>query len=92
MTNGFLSKPNLCGNNSSFHLLLGFVTQIFPPEETFMGIDWGGRNESNDRGAFTVVTIISKSRGMYKVEFAAKITYNDHIRQVNYIKDLIKLI
>lgn len=68
-----------------------FANQIIAPKQTYMGIDWGGRTDLNDKGAFTVVTIISKDRDKYKVEFTKKITYDDYLKQVAYIKELIVL-
>jgi hypothetical protein len=68
-----------------------FVHQIVAPKQTFMGIDWGGRTDLNDKGAYTVVTILSKDRDKYKVEFAKRITYNDYLKQVAYIKELIRM-
>lgn len=64
---------------------------IVPPKETYMGIDWGGRSDINDKGAFTVATVISKEGDQYKVERSERITYPDHQKQVRYIGDLIKL-
>jgi len=68
-----------------------FAHQIVAPKQTFMGIDWGGRTDINDKGAYTVVTIISKDRDKYKVEFTKRITYNDYLKQVAYIKELIRM-
>jgi len=68
-----------------------FLHQVLPPKQTFMGIDWGGRTDLNDKGAYTVVTIISKDRDRYRVEFAKRITYNDYLKQVTYIKELIRM-
>ena len=56
-----------------------------------MGIDWGGRTDINDKGAYTVVTVLSKERDKYKVELTKRITYNDYIKQVTYIKELIRM-
>jgi hypothetical protein len=64
---------------------------ILPPKETFMGIDWGSRSDVNDKGAFTVLTIISKERDQYKLEYAKKVTHSEYGKQVQYIKDMIKL-
>ena len=68
-----------------------FVHQIVAPKQTFMGIDWGGRTDINDKGAYTVVTVLSKERDKYKVELTKRITYNDYIKQVTYIKELIRM-
>jgi hypothetical protein len=68
-----------------------FMSQVIPPNETFMGIDWGARSEANEKGANTVVTILSKDRNGYKVEFTTRVMHADYIKQVNYIKDLIRL-
>ena len=68
-----------------------FVHQVVPPKQTFMGIDWGGRTDLNDKGAYTVVTILSKDRDKYKIEFTKRITYNDYLKQVAYIKELIRV-
>jgi hypothetical protein len=70
---------------------LSMPHMIVPPKETFMGIDWGGRSDVNDKGAFTVVTIISKQGDQYKVERVERVTYPDYGKQVRYISDLIKL-
>jgi len=68
-----------------------FPSMIIPPNQTFMGVDWGGRNESNEKGAYTVATIISKQRDKYKVERTELILTSDYQKQVQRVKDLIKL-
>ena len=80
-------KQRCCEPYSDFQ----FPSIIHPPKETFMGIDWGGRNELNDKGAYTVATIISKEGEDYKIERAEKIVYADYTKQVQHISDLIKL-
>ncbi len=70
---------------------MSMPAMIQPPRETFMGIDWGGRSDINEKGAYTVATIISKEGEHYKIERAERITYPDHMRQVKYISDLIRL-
>jgi DNA-directed RNA polymerase subunit RPC12/RpoP len=68
-----------------------FASMIIPPNKTFMGIDWGGRNEGNDRGANTVVTVISKAGDKYKVEKTVRLMDSDYIKQVSRVKELIRL-
>lgn len=70
---------------------LSMPSMIVPPNETYMGIDWGGRNDINDKGAFTVATVISKKGDHYQIERVERITYPDYGKQVQYISDLIKL-
>ncbi len=64
---------------------------IVPPKQTFMGLDWGGRNEIKDKGAYTVVTIISKDKDKYNLEYTERIMTSDIDRQVQYITELIRL-
>jgi hypothetical protein len=70
-----------------------FPYMVAAPQETFMGIDWGSRNELNDSGAFTVVTIIGKNRitDKYEVKFTEKLTSPEYLKQVARIKELITL-
>ncbi len=70
---------------------LSMPSMVVPPSETFMGIDWGGRNTENEKGAFTVATIMSKQGDKYKIERSERITYPDHTKQVQHISSLIKL-
>jgi len=69
------------------------TSMIQPPMETFMGLDWGGRNDKKDKGAYTVATIISKDRatGKYKIEHTERILESDIDKQVIYISDMIRL-
>ncbi len=70
-----------------------FQSMIVPPSETYMGVDWGSRNDTKDKGAYTVVTIISRDGvyGKYKVERTLRLTDTNHMVQVAKIKELIKL-
>ncbi len=67
-------------------------SMIAAPFETYMGLDWGSRNDQKDKGAYTVVTIISKDKaGRYKLEYTERLMNPDIDKQVQYISDLIRL-
>jgi DNA-directed RNA polymerase subunit RPC12/RpoP len=68
-----------------------FPYLVQAPNETFMGIDWGGRNEVNNRGAYTVVTIIGKNRDKYEVKHTEMLTSVEYLKQVARIRELITL-
>lgn len=72
---------------------IDFSPSIQMPNQTFMGLDWGGRNDQKDKGAYTVVTIISKDQkfGNYKLEYTERLTNPDMESQVRYVSDLIRL-
>jgi len=69
------------------------ATMIQMPKQTFMGLDWGGRNDQKDKGAYTVMTIISKDQqsGNYRLEYTERLTNPDMEKQVTYISDMIRL-
>lgn len=63
---------------------------VIPPEETVMGIDWGGHSEIKQSGAYTALTIVKPvSAAKFQVVFSKKITHPDHEKQVSEIKQLI---
>lgn len=73
-----------------------FKDQDFPymltaPIETFMGIDWGGRNDTNEKGAYTVVTILQKVGDKYQIKWTERLTFSDHMKQIARIRELIML-
>jgi hypothetical protein len=68
-----------------------FPSMIVPPNQTFLGIDWGGRNENNDKGAYTVATVISKQGDKYKVEKTELLLSADFQKQVGRIKEIIRM-
>ena len=69
-----------------------FATNIVSPTQTYMGLDWGGRSNTKDKGAYTVVTILNKQQdGKYFVEYAERILTPDLEKQVLYISDLARL-
>ena len=72
---------------------IDFSHTVLAPKETFMGLDWGGRSNIKDKGAYTVVTILSKDSNnrRYNLEFAERILNPDLEKQVIYIADLIRL-
>ncbi len=72
---------------------MDFSSMIQMPDQTFMGLDWGGRNDKKDKGAYTVVTIISKNQkaGKYKLEYTERLTDPDLEKQVSYIINLIRI-
>ncbi len=72
---------------------LAFEGAIRAPQQTFIGIDWGGRNEQKDKGAYTVFTALSRDgkTGKYKLEYAERIMYKDINKQIKYCIDLITL-
>ena len=69
------------------------ATMIQMPKQTFMGLDWGGRSDQKDKGAYTVMTIISKDQkaGNYRLEYTERLTNPDLEKQVTYISDMIRL-
>jgi len=72
---------------------LSLSKMVSPPKQTFMGLDWGGRNDQKDKGAYTVMTIISKdqSSGRYLLETSERLVNPDMEKQVAYISDMIRL-
>ena len=70
---------------------LMFPSMIVSPAQTYMGVDWGGRSDGHDKGAYTVVTIISKAGDKYKLEKTIRIMEADYIKQVAKVKELIRL-
>ena len=72
---------------------LSLANSIVPPKQTFMGLDWGGRNDQKDKGAYTVMTIISKDKdnGRYQLEYTERLMNPDMDKQVTYIADMIRL-
>ena len=72
---------------------LSLSKMVSPPKQTFMGLDWGGRNDQKDKGAYTVMTIISKdpSSGRYLLEHTERLMNPDTEKQVSYISDMIRL-
>lgn len=72
---------------------MSLARSIQPPKQTFMGLDWGGRNDIKDKGAYTVMTILSKDRatGQYTLENTERLMNPDWEKQVQYISDMIRL-
>jgi phage terminase large subunit GpA-like protein len=69
---------------------LDFSPVIFAPRETYMGLDWGGRNDQKDKGAYTVMTMLSKQSDQYFIEYSERITTPDLEKQVKYIADMAR--
>ena len=65
-----------------------FLAYLFPPEVTYMGIDWGGRSDEKDRGSYTVVTIIRKVNNNYEVVFTERLTQPTFAEQLKRIENL----
>lgn len=68
-----------------------FPPTIAPPEETIMGIDWGGNSKDRPRGSYTVIVIVKPVIGTvkYQVVFAKRIVHPSHEKQVEEISSLI---
>ncbi len=66
-------------------------TMVRAPKQTFMGIDWGGRNEQKDKGAYTVCTVLSKENGKYKLEHTERLINPDIDKQLEHIINCIAL-
>jgi len=62
-----------------------------PPKMTFMGIDWGGRSATYDKGSYTVVVIISVTpEGKFKIEFAHAFSIDSRALQLKDINRWIR--
>lgn len=65
-----------------------FPINVLPPEKTYMGIDWGGRNTEKDRGAYTIVSIIQKENNDYNLVYTERLVMPDFQKQLQRIENL----
>jgi len=76
---------------------LDFEATVAPPDETVMGIDWGGHSADRPRGAYTVVVIVKPivipgmAKKKFQIVYAKALTHNEYMKQVREISSLIKV-
>lgn len=59
------------------------------PEETVMGIDWGGHSEDKPSGSFNAVVIVKPlSYAKYQIVYSEKVMYADYKKQIEQITNL----
>lgn len=72
-----------------------FATRILPGErKTWMGVDWGGKVDSNNSGAgqsySCVVVLSANNSGILNVEFAYKMKSTDFQYKMSIVKEMYK--